>query len=82
MKAEIIKDEFMPAITKAAAALTEDEDRESVSKVPLVMPKMDDTSPVVEFLKGKHCLTGVSNSIGIVLPCHTYNNRMVHMCKI
>lgn len=51
----------MPAINKAAvAALAEQNELPtSAAKTPLITSKIVNTSPVVEFLEGKNCLTGV-----------------------
>lgn len=49
-------------VAEALAAEAGDEDSSSTSslKSPLLQTKVDNLSPVIEFLEGKNCLTGVS----------------------
>lgn len=51
----------MPALSKAAqAAISEQSEAPtSPAKTPHITSKVDNTSPVIEFLEGKNCLTGV-----------------------
>lgn len=65
LKAEIIKDDYMPLINKAVAeamaeAAAADKAIPTAPKTTVVSSTVDDTSPVIDFLQGKHCLTGVS----------------------
>lgn len=65
LKSEVITNDLLPNIDKVvAAALSEnalDEDSKTPSppKSPLIPTKID-LALVVDFLEGKHCLTGVS----------------------
>lgn len=54
----------MPVFNKAAAAAIaeQNESPASSAKTPLITPKVDSTSPIIEFLEGKNCLTGVCKS--------------------
>lgn len=51
----------MPVINKAAAAAIAEQNESPTSavKAPSITSKIDNTSPVIEFLEGKNCLTGV-----------------------
>lgn len=51
----------MPILNKAAAAAISEQNESpaSIAKAPLITSKIDNTSPIVEFLEGKNCLTGV-----------------------
>lgn len=64
LKSEIISNDLLPNINKVVqAALAEsslDESASSAPKMSLLNSKVDNLSPVIEFLEGKHCLTGVS----------------------
>lgn len=63
MRAEVIKDDFLPTIAKAAGGLDENDVSAEITKPPIITTKIDDTSPVKAFLAGTHCLTGVSLSL-------------------
>lgn len=66
LKSDILTNEMIPDISKFVAnALTGNtDDDESTStpppKTPLLQTKIDNLSPVLDFLEGKNCLTGVS----------------------
>lgn len=65
LKSEIISNDLLPNINKVvAAALSEsandDSSASSTPKVSLLSSKSDSLSPVIDFLEGRHCLTGVS----------------------
>lgn len=57
----------MPAINKAAAAALAEQNEltTTTAKTPLITSKIVSTSPIVEFLEGKNCLTGVRKQISI-----------------
>lgn len=74
LKSEIISNDLLPNINKVvAAALSENanEDTSSApatsptSKISLLSSKSDSLSPVIDFLEGRHCLTGVSTQFFI-----------------
>lgn len=44
-----------------SAAMTETSETVPSDKTPIISSKVDNTSPVMDFLSGKHCLTGVRN---------------------
>lgn len=65
LKSDILTNEMIPDINKiVASALAGDKDDDSTStppaKTPLLQTKVDNLSPVLDFLEGKNCLTGVS----------------------
>lgn len=69
MKSEVItNNDFIPNLNKVvAAALSEntvdDPSISTSSKAALLSTKISDLSPVIDFLEGKHCLTGVSEFV-------------------
>lgn len=76
LKSDIVTNEMLPEFNKVVAAALAgefDEDSSSSSSAsssspsstqpkPLLQTKVDNLSPVIDFLEGKHCLTGVSSS--------------------
>lgn len=68
LKSDILTNEMLPDIGKiVASALAGNNDEEtsmSPLKTPLLHKKvLNDLSPVLDFLEGKNCLTGVSKSL-------------------
>lgn len=77
LKSDIVTNEMLPEFNKVVAAALAgefDEDSSSSSSAssssssssstqpkPLLSTKLDNLSPVIDFLEGKHCLTGVSS---------------------
>lgn len=71
MKTDLVTNELLPEFNRAiAAALAGELDDEylrssttppAVPPKPLLQTKVDGLSPVLDFLEGKHCLTGVSS---------------------
>lgn len=64
LKSDIVTNEMLPDLNKVvAAALAGELDDDTVPstppKTPLLQSKMDSLSPVIDFLEGKNCLTGV-----------------------
>lgn len=54
---------MLPDINKVVAAALGEVDDSGLSpssKTPLLQTKVDNLSPVLDFLEGKNCLTGVS----------------------
>lgn len=70
IKAEIISNDIMPVINKAAAAAISEQNESpiTVARAPPITSKIDNTSPVVEFLEGKNCLIGVRISSWPIYP--------------
>lgn len=61
LKSDILTNELLPDLNKVvAAALLDAEEDAAAMKSPLLQTKVDSLSPVLEFLEGKNCLTGVS----------------------
>lgn len=56
---------MLPDLSKVVAAAlageSEDDSASTTQSKPLLQSKMDSLSPVIDFLEGKNCLTGVSN---------------------
>lgn len=71
LKSDLVTNEMLPEFNKAvAAALAGEFDDDSLTSSspslptqpkPLLQTKVDNLSPVIDFLEGKHCLTGVSS---------------------
>lgn len=70
---------MLPDLSKVvAAALAGESDDDSASTVPskpLLQSKMDSLSPVIDFLEGKNCLTGVSHST-IIIVLHLFSKSI------
>lgn len=83
LRAEVIKEDYLPTINKAAATIGDDSEIEVNPRAAMVSAKPDDTAPVRAFLEGKHCLTGVSvlisnqrnHILSCVLPTHQFIHR-------
>lgn len=66
LKSDILTNEIIPDLNKvvaealAAEAAEDDPSSTSSLKSPLLQTKVDNLSPVIDFLEGKNCLTGVS----------------------
>lgn len=63
LKSDIVTNDMLPDLNKVVAAALagelDDDTSSSPSKTPLLQTKMDSLSPVIDFLEGKNCLTGV-----------------------
>ena len=64
LKSDILSNDMIPDISKViAASLAGEKDDDPTTpppKSPLLQTKVDNLSPVLDFLEGKNCLTGVS----------------------
>lgn len=81
LKTDLVTNELLPEFNKAiAAALAGEFDDDSLTSSPLssssqpsaqpkplLQTKVDSLSPVLDFLEGKHCLTGVSSISALIL---------------
>lgn len=67
LKSDLLTNDMIPDLGKVLAATFTDENTDSPTastsplKSPLLQNKIDVLSPVLDFLEGKHCLTGVSS---------------------
>lgn len=55
----------MPTLNKAVAAAVSEQAESSAAKAPQITSKMDNISPVIDFLEGRNCLTGVCIQITV-----------------
>lgn len=78
LKSDLVTNEMLPEFNKVVAAalagefdddsspLSSSSSSSSTQPKPLLQTKVDNLSPVIDFLEGKHCLTGVSSTFNFI----------------